>query len=80
MKILKFLNKCFRTTNTIIQMETNRMLDVSNTYTKSIFFTSFTFEELQEAQIEINRLLYVINERINLLQEWIPPTMPFLNF
>jgi hypothetical protein len=78
--MLKFLNNCFQITNTLIQREINRLLDVSNTNKKSLFSLSFTLEELQEAQSEINNLLDVINERMDILKTWIPPTMPFLNF
>lgn len=80
LKILKFLNKCFRTTKILIEMEIKSLSDVSNTNTKSLFSLSFTLEDLQEAENKINILLYVIDERVNTLKTWIPPTMPFLNF
>jgi hypothetical protein len=53
---------------------------VFNTNEKSLFSSSFTLEELQEAQHKIHHLLQAIEERMETLKTWIPPTMPFLNF
>lgn len=70
MKILKFLNNCFRIADTFIRRE---MIHPR-------FFSSlFTFEELERAHQQINDLLRVIDTRMNTVKTWIPPTIPFLN-
>lgn len=79
-KILQFLNKCFQVTDEIIQREIHQLLNPPNTNKKSLTSSSFTLEELQEAQHKIHNLLDVIRERIAILKAWIPPTMPFLSF
>lgn len=69
-KILQFLNNCFRLTDTFIRRE----------MIQPRFFASlFTFDELERAHQQINELLRVIDIRLNTVKTWIPPTIPFLN-
>jgi hypothetical protein len=79
-KILKFLKNYFQIINTLIQHEINRLSNVSNANKKSLFSISFTLKDLQEAQNKINSLLQIIEQQMDILKIWIPPTMPFLNF
>lgn len=53
---------------------------MSNSNQKSLFSSSFSLEELYQADYTIKNLLDVIEQRMEELQTWIPPTMPFINF
>ncbi|CAF0794371.1 unnamed protein product [Adineta ricciae] len=81
MKILRFLKSCFQITNTIIQREMARLQTSSDIAKKSFISSIFTAEELEGAQLKINNLLDVIEQRMLALKTRPPPpTMPFLSF
>lgn len=81
LKVLTFLNKCFEITRDVIQQEIDYILGRPLTMKKSSNApSSFTLEELQQAQSKINDLLTNIEKRLATLKTWIPPTMPFLGF
>ena len=85
-KVLTFLNKCFEMTHDVIQREIDRMIGMPTSALTAVkkssrtTSTSFTLEELQQAQGKVNEVLTSIENRMAALKAWIPPTMPFLGF
>ncbi|UJR20668.1 hypothetical protein I4U23_023789 [Adineta vaga] len=79
-KILRFLQSCFQITNTIIQREILRIQNPSSVSKKSFLSSTFTLEDLEEAQNKIYNLLDTIEQKIAVLKTRPPPTMPFLSF
>ena len=78
MNVLTFLYRCFRLAQSVIERDLSQMLEPSNKKPTSLISATLTIEQLQKAQSQLNDLQQTIKKRIDLLQTWIPPTIPFL--
>lgn len=78
MKVLTFLNRCFRLAQSAIERDLEQLLDPMNPNPTSVISSTLTVEQLQKAQYQLNELQYSIKKQIDSLKQWIPPTIPFL--
>lgn len=78
MNVLTFLYRCFRLAQSAIERDLSQMLEPSNKKPTSLISATLTIEQLQKAQYQLTELQHTIKKRIDLLQTWIPPTIPFL--
>lgn len=80
-KVLTFLNRCLEITRMMIQYEIDGKLnDKQNPGENSHRQLSYSLDELDQAQQKVEDLLLVVEQRLNDLKNWLPPTIPFLGF